>query len=284
MALNSLQFPVANQEVAKRKADALDFQARQLIKNTTLTPGQTIGQVSQQMGEQQTQALGQIGLENQAQNLQDANKMAQLELDRQRNTQQLSTATQGLALDQAQDNYANTLYQLNDSAANRELQDRLDFQNYGAQQEFWSDSAYSDYAATHARDIQQYNDWKQAAEQAYERHDQLVESAYQKMDQQLRNEYERASAARKNQIQTELNQLKAAADAANQRAANRAKNRQAQWTAGGQILGATAGAVAGGLLAGPGGATAGATLGASIGSNLGGGVGSLAETYYSRGK
>jgi hypothetical protein len=251
--------PVANQRIATglQEAQATQLQAAigQAKPGAGVQQAQQIGaQVAAQSGQAQLQAgqstqqqmsqLGQVGLQAQAQqNVQQMGRQQSAQQGRERN----QTAR------------LNAL----DNQLKRDLLDKqLQFNRDERGRLLLNDRQLADIAVLNAQDEQQFEMYKQKAEQIQKRKLQAMEYAAKLLENTMQSGYDASGKRLDQQSRLKIKQDVDAANRAIAREQRKRANRAAMYTAAGTIVGAGAGA----LIGGPAGAAAGAQMGGAAGT------------------
>ena len=281
--------PVANSQLAQQQKAARDLQIQQAIKAQPVAA--PVQQTAQTIGQAATQNAGQQAVQNaQAQNQQltQAGQVAQQDQLNQIKGQ--INDLQAGQKDQAMQN-VEKLAQISQDAKREMYDKRREFSTDEAGRKFSNERQLADYAALRAKNAEEFKDYVQQQELAYERKSQLLDTSLKKIQQQLQfenqalnqlrdqannmaiSERERESARRlleeKLKQQELLRQAEADLQASLEKKAADKANRQAIYTGAGTIIGGTIGAAIGS----PAGATVGASVGSGIGSIIGGAFG-----------
>lgn len=237
MAIDKVQFPVANQAVANRKRDAAEIQLRQAISQYRPQQGVTTEQAAGQLAATGAAQQGQIGREAQAQTAQMAQTAQQQQLATQGQAQQQALAGQQLGGQQQAEKLRQTIYNMGQDAADQELESRLAFMKQQGQQKYLSDRNYADYAVLNAKSDEEFQDYAQAAQQAHDRYMQMIDTAFKVKIQEIQNEMAKSEGKKRQALQKELAVMQNNAAAAQSRARARSAKNQAVWQAAGSIVG-----------------------------------------------
>jgi hypothetical protein len=215
----------------------------------------------------QTQAKAQLAAQEQQAQL--AVRQTELGLQTQARAQQAALQNRKTALNTSLRNAEQALASLGATTKQQLFDATIQFEQDELGRTLFNERQLLDYAATHAKSVEDLYDYEQTITQMSERKLRLMEAAQKRLELELTQAYEAEQSALNQEAKLALARLtkdmkekiaKEKADAA---------NRSAIWTGVGTLVGAGIGAV----LAVPTGGmsvAAGASLGASIGSSLGG--------------
>lgn len=214
-------------------------------------------QAQQQLGAR-AQTIGQLGM-------QQANITGQKKL-----------AEQQSAMSQKSIDFANRLAKLDENTKDQLLDQQISFQKDKRGKAFLNDRQLMDYAVTHAKNSQDFQNYAESIQRASQRQISMWETASKKLGAELERQQALGDQAQNAQLKKELAQLKIEADKkaadAKRKAANRGSMFSTVGTVGGAIVGGVIGGMAGGVGAAP-----GAAIGAGIGGALGSTVASQTQ-------
>lgn len=246
LALKNLakNLPVANSQVAAGQAAARGMQLQQAVAaapastNTTGVAQQIGAQQAQQAGAQQVEAaqkttairgpLARIGTAaNQESSEQGQQKVAGLQ--------------QG-AKQQEMDN-VQKLASLSEDAKKQLYDDQMQFQKDEQGRTMLNTMQLLDYNKLKAQNDEQYKNNVQAAQQVQQRSMQAMDTAYKKVLEDLNQKYAVAEQQKDQRAMKQIAQMRADAQAAQERDQNRAKNNAAAMQAGVTVAATVASAV-----------------------------------------
>jgi hypothetical protein len=255
--------PVANQRIATglQEAQATQLQAAigQAKPGAGIQQAQQIGaQVAAQSGQAQLQAgqttqqqvsqLGQVGLQAQAQqNVQQMGRQQSAQQERERNQ-------------------VARLSKLDNQLKSDLLDKQLQFAKDESGRVLLNDRQAADVAVMLARSEQEFQMFKQKAEQVQVRKLQAMEYAAALMENTLKSGYTAAGKRMDQQSQLKIKRDVDAAKRAIEKEKRKRENKAVTWGAAGTIIGAGAGAMIGG------------SAGAAAGAQIGGATGTYAST------
>lgn len=259
-ALDSIMnnMPVANQRRQQQAQAATDLQLQQAVR--AAPPKAATPQVAQALGAAAQQNVGQQMIEAAKSNVQTAQQVGQLDLEKRQQelSQRLDTLRRGVDTQQLEDERA--FANLNEQAKRDMFDNRMQFQKDEMGREFLNERQLADYAVTHARSAEQLRDYTQSAEQLHDRKMQAMEAAQAKINQEL--EFQNTLSTQK-QDQTLKKQLLQAKTDLEKKIAKE-KSDRANRAGTFQTIGTIAGGAAG-AFGGPAGAAAGASAGGALG-------------------
>jgi hypothetical protein len=251
--------PVANQRIAQGLREAQTTQMQAAIGQAR--PGAGIQQ-AQQIGAQVAQQQGQAQLQAQQATQQQAQQVGQVGLQQQQlqNTQQLGREQ---SAQQARERSQTArLNQLDNQLKSDLLDKQMQFARDERGRMLLNDRQMADIAILNARNDQEFEMFKQKAEQVQRRKLQAMEYAAALMENTLKSGYNAAGKRMDQQSQLKIKRDVDAARKAIEKEKRKRENKAAMWGAAGTILGAGAGAIIGG----PQGAAAGAQIGGATGT------------------
>lgn len=254
-----MSLPGANQKIAQGQQAARQVQLQEQIKN--VPQGMGGPGLAQKMGAQQAQQAGQIQLGAKKQQMAQAQQIGQMGLQQMGREQRQTGFEQQLTLSDKQREFANKLNRLDSRLKNQLLDNQLEFRKDKANQTLLNERQMLDYALMNAKSNEDFENYRQAAQQASKKELLMLEVANQKITQALNQGYIEGKGKLDRNLQKELRQRKKDIEDRIRREKEEAKNRAMMWSAGGAIIGGAIGAFAGG--------PAGASAGVSIGSGLG---------------
>jgi hypothetical protein len=251
--------PVANQQVATGLQEAQATQLQAAIGQAK--PGAGVQQ-AQQIGGQVAAQRGQAQLQAQEATRQQVGQVGQVGLQQQQlqNVQQLGRQESALA--GRQRSQAVRLSQLDNKLKQDLLDKQLQFNKDERGRVLFSERQLADAAILTARSQQEFEMYKQRAEQVTRRKLQAMEYAAKVMENTLTSGRDAEGRQLDQQSRLQIKQEVAAAERAIQDEIRKQQNKSAMWGAAGTILGATAGGLAGG----PTGAMAGGQAGGAAGT------------------
>lgn len=250
---SNLQAPVTNQKASQRLADTQAIRARAAAGQAPANVN--INQAAQQTGAALTQQAGQQAIQSQQQQAGLAKGQANLNLNQQKQDAQQRLFTQEQGLNDYTQKLDQSLFDINQEAANKEQQMRNEFAEGRSQTKFLQDQELLDWTLTNAKDTEDFKDKLQVIEQAHSRQAALLDHAFKIKQQAIRNEAKGASQERKQQLLTELQEISTAYARERQRRKAEANNRRSLKSAIGTGVGvglaAAASFIPGGAMAAP---------------------------------
>lgn len=265
--LNQLaaSIPLANQQVVSGMQQARQTQLQQAIGG--LTPEQAAAgpRVAQTIGAQQAQQAAQIQLQQQQAGQQRAISAGQQALAQDKMQKQQELFTRSQAVNQKARYLENELARISQGAKDKLLDQQLTFKRDELGRTLWNERQLADYKLTTAKNEEEFNDYRQQAENLYERKIRMMEMAQKKLEQVLQQGY-----LKENQRLDQASRLRIAQAAAEMqkkiaREKARANSKMAMWTGVGTIVGAGLGALTGT----PQGIALGAQMGGAFGTAIG---------------
>lgn len=275
MAYSNLQAPITNAKAAQQLADTQAIRMRAAVGAApTSTP---IAQAAQQTGAALTASAGEQALKQQQQQAQVAGAQAQNVLQSQKLGQQQQLFQQESALDSTRAKLDQTLFNINQQAANEENRLTNNFSNRVAQSNHLMEMDLLTWTAQNAKTEDEFKDRIQSIEQAHAKQTAMVNHAYKLQIQSMEQARDKATQDRKQEYNMEIARLKAEWEKEQTRQRNKAKNRQAMYSAGGTILGAGLAVAAIASIPLSAGTTTPMVLAAaSTGAGIGGALGNMA--------
>lgn len=266
--------PVANQRRQQQVQAANDLQLQQAVR--AAPPKAATPQVTQQLGAAVQQNVGQQIVDTAKQNLQVNQQAAGTQLQNQATQIQSGLADLRRGQDTQQLDAERQFANINEQAKREMFDNRLEFQKDEQGRAFMNERQLADYAATHARDQNQFQNYQQSSEHLHDRQTQLLEAGYNKLTQEL--EFQNSLSNQKQDQQLKLRLEQARKDLENKIAKEKARkaNRAGKFQAVGTVVGAVAGGVIGSAVPVVG-TAAGAVVGASVGGALGSGAAAATE-------
>lgn len=275
MAYSNLQAPVTNAKAAQQLADTQALRARAAVGAAPV--GTPIAQAAQQTGAALTTAAGEQALKQQQQQGQIAGAQAQNVLQNQKLGQNQTLFQQEKALNDTRSKLDQTLFSINQKAADEENRLTNNFSNRVAQSNQLMEMDLLTWTAQNAKNEDDFKDRIQDIEQAHSKQAALVNHAYQLKINELEQARDSATQERKQEYNMEIAKMKSDWEKEQTRRKNKAKNRQSMYSSIGTIAGIGLGIAAVALAAPSGGASL-ATYGAAAGAgaNMGGSLGNMA--------
>lgn len=249
--------PVANQNIAKQYKSANDFLLTQQVAQTptNVSTSQAVGQIA---GQQATQA-GQQTVQLNAQQTQQGQQLATAALSEQNITNQVNNReAQRVTRDQEFEG-EQRLSAISEEARQELFDGRKSLTTESQNFRFLNQRQLADWAIAKGISDEQFRDYQQAEQQAYERKNQMMQTAYNLLRQQLDQAYKSKDVKLQRETEQYLRNLDI-------QAKEDAESKQQFATVVSGVL-KVVGAV-GGSFAGPTGATTGAAIGGAIGSGI----------------
>lgn len=259
----------ANKKVAEQQQQARSLGLQQFAKNAS--PQTTSAQLVQ-AGAQSAQNAQNIALQQQQQTAASTQAVQQEALQQKQAGLTQQAREDQLSLDKSQMESAATLARLDQSLKNKLLDEQLKFNTDQAGRQVLNERQLADWAATQARDLEEFKNYQQIVDQTTRRELQVYEAAHRQITQTLEQGYVKGKQSLDQEHRLKLEQQKQQLEKTIKEKQQNAANRASMWQAAGTIVGAGVG-----LIFGPAGSVAGAALGASIGSGVGTAAGSLSE-------
>lgn len=267
-ALQALQqnMPIANQNVANQFRAANDIQLQQSIAQTPRNvptrqaANQLGGAVAQQAGQQQVQR-------NQVE-VQQAQQVAGQALQAQDTQNQVRNQTIQRETQERQFQGQQRLARVSEAAKQEVFDSRLKITQANQEFEFLNTRNLADFAILRGVTDQQFQDYQQASEQAYDRSIQIMQHSYDLLRAEMQRAHQAGEQEKAQELEKHLLELQ-----------RDAQDKAEKKSAFGNIISSVlqvGGAVAGGIVGAAGG-PAGAAVGASIGGSIGGAVGGAAS-------
>lgn len=262
------QFPIANQQVAQGQQAARTIQMQNLAKQA---PGSAGLRQAQATGGEAAQQATQIAQKSatDTQNQQAIIGQAGMEEQGRQGREELAAANNNLQ--QQQIVKENQLSQLGSDVKQQLFDKQMSFKQDELGRTQFNDRQLMDYAILKAKNAQDFDKYKQAATQAYDRQAALVQQAMNVYTTGIQQHFEKSEQNLDQASKLRIGEALAAAQRSGTRKSNNAKNKAAAWQAGGTVVGTAVGAYVGSLYgSGTGGAMIGGALGGGIGSAVGG--------------
>jgi hypothetical protein len=257
------QLPIANQRIAQGLDQARIIQMQQAVGGApaTVTNARPLAQA---VGAEQAKQAGAIALQT-AQNVQQQSQaVGQLGLAEQRRAADQALFQKQLGVQQKSRDLANQLAGLDQSLKNKLLDEELSFSRDEMGRILFNERQLADFRLSTAKGDEELRAYEQQVSQMSERRLKMLQVSQAKIKQTLQQGFteseQELDQASKQRLAIALNQIK--------EKIAREKARQANRAAMFQAVGTIGGAVAGAVLTN--GSPAGAAVGASVGGALGG--------------
>lgn len=238
-----IQMPVRNASAMTgvQQANALGVQslAGQMTQKAVQLP--SIKQAAQQVGAAQATATGQQQAQVAQQASQQASDVGRLNLQAQQNVAQNTAALRKVALDkQGLTNQAKLANMSSD--AKQELFDKnMQFKRDEAGRAYFNERQAADWAVTKAKTAEEFENYKQRAEQAYDRQAAILDALHKRLAQELENETRKSIQDTNQEYTKQLYEYKQRIKEAQRKAAAKKSKSGAIWSAAGTVMTAAGG-------------------------------------------
>lgn len=195
------QLPVANQQVAAGQAAARDIQLQQAVK---AAPQGTGMPVAQQLGTTMAQEAGSQQVERATSQLQQGQELGGLGLGEQ---QQAAQAQIGGAQSGAREQEISNIQRFADidQKSKQKLYDaQIQFRKDESGRTLFNETQLMDYAASQAKNEEQFKNYAQNVQLAYDRKISMMQSAHDKLEQRLKAEYAKSKQEQDIELAKEL--------------------------------------------------------------------------------
>jgi len=180
---SNLQAPITDPTANQRLADTQALRARASVGAAPIQA--PIAQAAAQTGAALTQATGQQALQTQQQQAGVAKAQSQQVLQQQKLADSSKVFSKEQALDESRRKLDDSLFKLNQEAADKEQQMRIDFTEGRAHTAFLQEQELMDWALTNSKNEQEFKDKIQAMEHAHSRKADLINHSYSVIMQDL---------------------------------------------------------------------------------------------------
>jgi len=269
------KMPVANQQVASGLEAARNIGMQQAVRQAPTQ--QPIQQQQQAIGAQVQQQAGAQQLQQAQQTARIEQQIAQQQLQEQQRQAQKSQFEANVRNRQRKMDTEKVLAAFGQDVKDQILDNRLSFAKDEYGRTLMNDRQMLDFAMLQTQNQEQWLDYKQQREHAYQRKLQTMDTAHKRIMQQLEHEFSKSEQDKDQALQKRLLVAKQKVEEKIRAEQARAANEAAMWQAGGTIVGAVGGAAIGNMLLPGLGGAAGASAGAAIGGGLGSMTGGLLD-------